>query len=110
MGPREIVRGQDRPHHKDPVFVSVVMEGACDTLGIGTLQTIDEPLRCSRALISFETPRKVPKEMIATMKACLNREAKKRPTIAMLLKEPWLEGLCKRRHFNAQRQYGTIQF
>ncbi|PVF96161.1 Pkinase-domain-containing protein [Serendipita vermifera] len=35
---------------------------------------------------------KVPLELIQTMKACLQRDAKKRPTISQLLKEPWLNG------------------
>jgi len=38
---------------------------------------------------------RVPVEMIETMRICLNRDAKKRPTIARLLKESWLEGICE---------------
>jgi serine/threonine-protein kinase TTK/MPS1 len=53
---------------------------------------------------------RVPVEMIATMKACLTREARRRPTIAMLLKEGWLEGLCEWSfylHVDGDRMYGT---
>lgn len=35
---------------------------------------------------------KVPKELVATMKACLHRDSKQRPTISQLLEEPWLNG------------------
>jgi serine/threonine-protein kinase TTK/MPS1 len=38
---------------------------------------------------------KVPAELIQTMKDCLQRDAKKRPTISQLLREPWLNGFCK---------------
>jgi serine/threonine-protein kinase TTK/MPS1 len=37
---------------------------------------------------------RVPVELTDTMKACLQREAKKRPTISQLLEEPWLSGYC----------------
>jgi serine/threonine-protein kinase TTK/MPS1 len=37
---------------------------------------------------------RVPAELMDTMKACLKREAKKRPTISQLLEERWLSGYC----------------
>lgn len=37
---------------------------------------------------------RVPAELMDTMKACLKREAKKRPTISQLLEEAWLGGYC----------------
>lgn len=40
---------------------------------------------------------KVPMELRNTMKLCLLREAKKRPTISQLLREPWINGYCESR-------------
>jgi serine/threonine-protein kinase TTK/MPS1 len=37
---------------------------------------------------------RIPADLTETMKACLKREAKKRPTISQLLGEPWLSGYC----------------